>query len=244
MATSRRSSPAARAKKPVPATRYHLGKEILRKLRERILNWHYPPGRHLGEEMLCAEFAASRIPVREALRVLAEQGLVDKVPNQGCYVKQPDVEGLHHLYDYRLALESFVVERLAETGPGPELEAGIRATWEPLLLIRADEPVDGDVLVKADEDFHLGLAKAVGNPYIVETLADINERLRFVRLVVITTPHRVQSTAGEHLAVLDALVKKDADAARRALRHNINHARNKVEIALANALTRAHRRVR
>ncbi|MCX6953991.1 MAG: FCD domain-containing protein, partial [Verrucomicrobia bacterium] len=151
---------------------------------------------------------------------------------------------IHQLYDYRLALELFVVERLAETGPAPELEARIRATWEPLLLIRADEPVDGDVLVKADEEFHLGLARAVANPYIIETLEDINERLRFVRLVVITTPHRVQTTAGEHLAVLDALVKKDAEAARRALRQNINHARNKVEIALANALTRAHRRVR
>lgn len=242
MANSRRSPSAARAKKPGPATRHHLGKEILRSLRERILNWHYPPGRHLGEEMLCAEFSASRIPVREALRVLAEQGLVDKVPNQGCYVKQPDVEGIHQLYDHRLALELFVVERLAETGPGPELEASVRATWEPLLLIRADEPVDGDVLVKADEEFHLGLARAVGNPSIIEALEDINERLRFVRLVVITTPHRVQTTAGEHLAVLDALVKKDAEAARRALRQNINHARNKVEIALANALTRAHRR--
>ena len=43
---------------------------------------------------MCAEFAASRVPVREALRVLAEQGLVDKVPNQGCYVKQPDVDGI------------------------------------------------------------------------------------------------------------------------------------------------------
>ena len=95
LANSRRSSSAARVKKPVPAVRHHLGKEILRSLRERILNWHYPPGRHLGEEMLCAEFSASRVPVREALRVLAEQGLVDKVPNQGCYVKQPDVEGIH-----------------------------------------------------------------------------------------------------------------------------------------------------
>jgi DNA-binding GntR family transcriptional regulator len=112
------------------------------------------------------------------------------------------------------------------------------------LLIRANEPVDGDVLVKADEEFHLGFAREMGNPYIVEALDDINERLRFVRLVVITTPHRVQTTAGEHLAVLDALVKKDGEAARRALRQNINHARNKVEIALANALTRAHKRVR
>jgi DNA-binding GntR family transcriptional regulator len=211
-------------------------------LRARILNWHYPPGRHLGEEMLCAEFSASRIPVREALRVLAEQGLVDKVPNQGCYVKQPDVDGVHHLYDYRLALELFVVERLAQTGPPAELEASLRAHWEPLLLIKAHAAVDGDVLVDADEEFHLGLARAVGNPYIVEALEDINERLRFMRLAVITTPHRVQTTAGGHLAVLDALVKKDAEAARRALWRNINHARNKVEIALAQALTNAHKR--
>ena len=137
-----------------------------------------------------------------------------------------------------------MVGRLAETGPGAELEASVRATWEPLLLIRADEAVDGDVLVKADEEFHLGFARAVGNSYITEALEDINERLRFVRLVVITTPHRVQTTAGEHLAVLAALVRKDAEAARRALRQNINHAHNKVEIALANALTRAHKRGR
>src|SRR6202008_2095529 len=103
--------------------------------------------------------------------------------------------------------------------------------------ILADAPVDGAELVRADEGFHLGFAKQLGNAYIIEALEDINERLRFVRLVVITTPHRVQATAGEHLAVLDALVKKNGDAARKALRQNINAARNKVEIALAQALT-------
>jgi DNA-binding GntR family transcriptional regulator len=244
MARSRRTPSSPRPKAPGRAARSHLGQQILGSLRERILNWHYPPGFHLGEEVLCTEFAASRVPVREALRVLAEQGLVDKVPNQGCYVKQPDVDGIHQLYDLRLALELFVVERLAHSGVPPELVASERAHWEPLLHIRADAPVDGDDLMQADEQFHLGLARAVGNLHMLETLEDINERLRFVRLVVTTTPHRVQATAGEHLAVLDALVKKDAEAARRALRQNINHARNKVEIALANALTGAHKRVR
>jgi DNA-binding GntR family transcriptional regulator len=216
--------------------------QILRTLRERILNWQYPPGKHLGEQLLCDEFDASRIPVREALRALAEQGLVDQVPNQGCYVKQPDVEGIHHLYDYRLALELFVVERLAATGISPALVDRTRSTWEPLLDIRANAPVNGDELVRADEAFHLGFARELGNPYIVEALEDINERLRFVRLVVITTPHRVQATAGEHLAVLEALLKKNAEAARKALRLNISAARNKVEIALAQALTNAHKR--
>ncbi len=245
MARSRRSVlPAIRHPKTGVRLGRQIAPQILRTLRERILSWHYPPGRHLGEQTLCEEFATSRIPVREALRALAEQGLVEQVPNQGCYVKQPDVAGIHHLYDHRLALELYVIEHLAAIGPPTDLVARIRAYWEPLLSIRANAPVDGRELVRADEAFHLGFAQALGNPSIVEALADINERLRFVRLVVITTPHRVQTTAGEHLAVLDAVVKQDAEAARRALRQNINHARNKVEIALANALTHAHQRVR
>lgn len=230
--------PAPRAAPPAGP----LAPQILRTLRQRILDWYYPPGCHLGEQLLCEEFSASRIPVREALRALAEQGLVDQVPNQGCYVKQPDVAGIHHLYDHRLALELFVVERLARAGLSPDLVSRTRARWEPLLHIRANAAVNGAELVQADEEFHLGFARELGNPSIIEALEDINERLRFVRLVVITTPHRVQATAGEHLAVLEAIVKKAPAAARRALSLNINAARNKVEIALARALTHAHER--
>ena len=244
MAGARGSTLTAGVKKVTRGARSQMGKEILRQLRERILSWYYPPGKHLGEQAICDEFQSSRIPVREALGALAEQGLVDQLPNQGCFVKQPDLAGLHQLYDYRLALELFVVERLAIGGLPPDLLASVKAYWEPWLHIRADSPVDGDELVKADEAFHLGLARAIDNAYIIEALEDINERLRFVRRVVITTPHRVQDTAGEHLAIVEALRKKDMEKARRALSQNINHARNKVEIALARALTNAHARRR
>lgn len=237
MARSRRISPAAAG----AAGSSQLGLMVLRELRSRILNWHYPPGHHLSERELCVEFAASRIPVREALRALMEQGLVDKVPNQGCFVRQPDVESAYHLYDLRLALELFTVERLARVGLPEPVAARQREYWEPLLHIRAEEPVDAQAFVAADEDFHLGLAQAVGNPFIVETMEDINERLRFVRMAVLSTPHRVQSTAGEHLMILDAIAKKDAAAARHALWQNVNHARNKVEVAIGRALTSAHR---
>jgi len=237
--SSRRKKSAARDGAPS-----QLSQQILRSVRERILNWHYPPGHHLGEHALCAEFSASRIPVREALNALAEQGLVDKVPNQGCYVKQPDVDGVHQLYDLRLALELFVVERLARVGVPEEMIARERAYWEPLLEIRADDPVDGVELARADERFHITLARALGNNYILETLSDVYERLRFMRMTVITTPHRVQTTAGEHLKILDALTRRDAEAARRSVWQNINQARNKVEIALSQALAGASWRKR
>jgi DNA-binding GntR family transcriptional regulator len=63
-----------------------------------------------------------------------------------------------------------------------------------------------------------------------------------VRLAVITTPHRFQETAGEHLAILDAILRADVNAVRRTLRQNINHARNKVELAIGRALMEAHSR--
>jgi DNA-binding GntR family transcriptional regulator len=231
----RNAAPRPRAERPA-----QLGPQILSRLRERILNWHYPPGYHLGEQALCDEFAASRIPVREALRALAGQGLVDSLPNQGCYVKQPDVEKTHQLFDLRLALELFVGEALAQKKLPRGWSESERAYWQPLLSVKADARADGDELVRADENFHLSLARTLGNPYIVQSLQDINERLRFVRLAVVTTPHRLQETAGEHLKILDALDARNVEAVRRGLRENINHARNKVEIAISRALMAAH----
>ncbi|WED65910.1 GntR family transcriptional regulator [Synoicihabitans lomoniglobus] len=228
-----------------PESAEHLGAQILTRLRERVLNWDYPPGHHLGEVALCAEFSASRIPVREALRALAEQGLVKKVPNQGCFVIQPDVIETQDLYDMRLALELFVVEMLASSKPPPpEWLDEQRAFWEPWLQVKADAVIDRDMLVDHDTEFHLGLAEVLGNESILGALRNINERLRFVRLAAITNPHRIQETAGEHLSVLDALTRSDAEAARRSLRQNIHHSRNKVEIAISRALMAAHDRRR
>jgi DNA-binding GntR family transcriptional regulator len=241
MSRSRRSPASTRALTPDDhVSPNQLGHKILQEIRERILSWHYPPGHHLGEPELSEEFAASRVPVREALRALTEQGLVEKVPNQGCFVRQPDAQATHHLYDLRLALEFFVVERLARSGMSEEWLAQLRANWEPLLSVRADAPVDGDLLVRMDEEFHMALARGLGNPYLVSSLQDINDRLRFVRLVVVTTPHRIHSTAGEHLAIVQAITQRDPEAARRALRQNLQHARNQIEIAIAQGLSRAH----
>jgi len=239
-------SPAAAPARPVRrmASPKNLGLQIQQQLRERILHWHYPPGHHLGEQELCDELKASRIPVREALRALAEQGLVDKVPNCGCFVQQPDAERVNQLYDFRLALELFVVDTLAPLGLPPELVARQRAVWEPLENVAPRKVIDGTTLVQADEAFHLELAQAAGNPYIIASLKDTNDRLRFVRLVVATNASRIRTTASEHLKILAALGRKDGAKARYYLKQNLQHARNKVESAIAQALTAAHRQQR
>jgi DNA-binding GntR family transcriptional regulator len=214
----------------------HLSQRIAKTIRDRILNWEYSPGQHLGERVLCDEFAASRIPVREALNILVEQGLVEKVPNQGCYVRQPDLRGVHQLYDLRIALELFVVEGLSRSSIPADIVEKVKAHWVPLLNLPAAGLVSRDELIAADEAFHIGLAKALDNTYICEALLDLYERLRFVRLGVPTTAQRVQATASAHLRILDAIVGHDVEGAREAMLQNINEARNKVESALTRAL--------
>jgi DNA-binding GntR family transcriptional regulator len=217
---------------------------ILATLRKRVLNWNYPPRFHLSEKHLCNEFQASRIPVREALQLLAEQGLVDRVPNQGCFVKQPDVEEIYDLYEVRLALELHVGDIVIEKGLNPEWVIEQRSYWQPLLAIKADDPVTADELVEADAKFHLGLAQSTGNLRMVQLLKDCEERLKFVRLASITSAHRFQETAGEHLAIIDAILFGNAKEVRRTLRQNISHARNKAELALSRAIMASHRRPR
>ena len=214
-----------------------LSHRVAKAVRDRILYWQYPPGHHLGERGLCDEFAASRIPVREALNALVEQGLVERVPNQGCYVRQPDIRGVHQLYDLRLALELFVVDRLAhaELSGSAWLEKE-RAYWAPLIRIAPGDKFNDADFIQADENFHLGLARQLENPYICDVLADLYERVRFVRMSVPTTTERIQTTAEEHLKILDAVARHDIEGARRALAQNIDSARNKVENALTKAL--------
>src|SRR5215212_2156601 len=115
------------------AGKQSLSTPIFVTLKERIIRWAYPPGLRVTEEELCQEFGVSRAPVREALRMLAENGLVDKTLHRGCTVKLPDLTEVHDLYDLRLALELFVVAQLAERGMAEEQWSKLHQTWQTLL---------------------------------------------------------------------------------------------------------------
>jgi DNA-binding GntR family transcriptional regulator len=101
----------------------NISSEVFSTLKERIIRWDYAPGHRFTEEALCDEFGMSRSPIREALRMLVENGLVDKEPHRGYSVKQPDMKEIFDLYDVRLALETYVVATLAQKGMPAEVWA-------------------------------------------------------------------------------------------------------------------------
>src|SRR5919108_5145622 len=102
----------------------NLSTDVFTSLKERIIRWEYAPDHRFTEEGLCEEFGVSRSPVREALRMLVENNLVEKTPHKGYSVKQLDLREIHELYDVRMALELYVIERLIQRGyPQKEWDA-------------------------------------------------------------------------------------------------------------------------
>jgi len=206
-------------------------------LKERIVRWEYPPGYRLTEEALCHEFDVSRSPVRAALTVLAEKRLIDKVPHRSYTVKQPDIREVDELYAVRLALELYVAEHLAEHGIPERDWAELSRVWQALLK---QPQGDSEELSTLDERFHESLAEATGHRTLLHRLRTLNERLHIFRMTDFTTPGRVANTCVQHLDILERIRARDPDGARRAMRCNIEEARNNIESAIKEALARAY----
>lgn len=214
--------------------------ELCAILKDRIIRWDYLPGHRFTEEEICKEFGVSRSPVRETLRMLEEQGLVDKVPYRGCTVKQPNVQEINELYDVRAILELAVVERLATNGMSRETLDGLSETWNKLAKVMVFSEVANVDLANEDRLFHETLAQMTGNRTLSNMLCTINERLHFMRMIDITTVERLWDTCRQHLLIVQAIAAGDAPAARDAMRLNIEGARQHVKSALKEAIARAY----
>jgi DNA-binding GntR family transcriptional regulator len=215
----------------------NLSAKVASILRDRIVRWEYPPGHRFTEEGLCAEFGMSRSPIREALRMLVENKLVDKTPHKGYSVKQLDFTEINELYDVRLALETFAVQRLIERGyPQAEWD-DLHKTWED---INGRPATDSINIALEDENFHERLATWTGNRHLAQQLRTIDERLHFIRMTDIAVPGRLATTAVQHLRILECIKEGDTAGSREAVRVNIEDGRSNVEHAIKEALARAY----
>jgi DNA-binding GntR family transcriptional regulator len=214
--------------------------EIFETLKARIIRWEYPPGFRLTEDTLCSEFGVSRIPVREALHMLVENNLVDRVPHRGCTVKQLNLVEINELYEVRTALELYAIEHVASRGMPTETRKALEENWQRLGQTGDLRALDGEPLARQDEAFHEALAAATGNNSLLAHLRLVNERLFFTRMSDITTSERLAITCRQHLDILDQIAQGNIAKARAALQANIDFGRHNVESALKDALARAY----
>lgn len=189
--------------------------KVLDFVRARILSGEYEPGARLRLQPLAEESGASLIPVREALRILEAERLVETIPNRGARVANISREDMEDLYRVRILLET---QAIRESPPLSEDEA---SEYAELLdrVKEAAEAGDHDLALKLHRQYHFGLYTRTPSKWLL-TLIDLlwKHTERYQRL---SLPIRHDSADPEHRGVLGPLSEGDSEKAAEALRAHL-----------------------
>lgn len=211
-----------------PNLRRSLSAETADKLRELILLEKLPPGMHIPERDLAEALGISRTPMREALRILEAEGLVDHTPTRRSRVANPSVEELSQSMRVLGMLEALGGELASTNASDARLEA-----IASLNKRMHDESNDGSPVefFKMDMDFHISIIASGGNAPLVETHAKYNAKLWRARFLSSRDIPGRAATLQQHQDITDALLARDAAAAASAMRLHIDTAIDNVATA-------------
>jgi len=190
----------------------------------------------LSEGRLAAQFGVSRTPVREALIRLMTDGLLVR-QDGGYYPVLPDLSQLRDLYELRVTIELRGLARALESGTVVHDTALLEALLRTWRSMRDDPPAPDPQFVLRDEDFHVTLLRASGNPALTEALEAVNARIRPVRMYDFLTADRIESTITEHVEIVELTLLRRIDDALTALHRHVGESMEVVEQRVVRALT-------
>lgn len=187
---------------------------LVRTLRQQILGGRYRPGDRLNESQIAREFQISRIPVREALSQLQEQGLVMNRERRGMFVMQLSADEVQQINSLRMVLEPEAM-RLARARMTPEVKA------ELTKLVENMEEWDGPLMEAAELDrrFHAVIWHAAGNPYLERTLVSLTTTLFAHKALEHVSQEIRRWRLNHHRELLDYVSGKDSDPQLAFLTH-------------------------
>jgi DNA-binding GntR family transcriptional regulator len=180
-------------------------------LRSRIFAGELPPGTLITERRLAEGLGASRTPLRTAINRLEGEGLIERSATGGFLVRQVAIDELLEILSIRRLLEGETAALAAERMPA---ETAARLS-ETTRAIAADPDIAVEHYWAYDDAFHHELALAGGKPLLARLVDDLRARARMCHLK--TMDRRFEAQALEHLAVLDAIARRDAAGARQAM---------------------------
>ncbi len=187
----------------------------------QIESGRYGGDARLVQEEVAETLGVSRQPVRQALLLLRNEGVLTNAPGRGLMVVALEAAKVRHLYEIRASLDALATRKAAERGSE-------RARAEGAAFIERGRAAVNthsiSQMIAADMAFHHFLYELSGNPLIVETAAPHWSYLRCVMGAVLTTATTPEDIWGQHDAILQAVIRGDADEAERLAREHIEHA--------------------
>ena len=203
-----------------------LVEEVLERLRDLIVQGELAPGVKLNERVLCERLRTSRTPVREAIKFLASEGLVELLPNRGAIVTPITVTTVREMFVLLGALEALAGELACVNASDADI-AEIRALHYQMLAHHAR----GELApyFRCNQQIHLRLVESTGNATLANTYRALNGHVRRARYMANLSRERWDHAVEEHEKILDALIRRDRASLPALLR---SHLGNKMLVVL------------
>ena len=195
-----------------------LYEQVAERLRVRIYAHELPPGGWIDEQALALEYGISRTPLREALKVLAAEGLVVLKPRRGCYVTQLSEQDIDEVFPVMAMLEGRVAELAAHRATSADF-ARLAAIHEELEKHAAANSADR--FFEANQRFHTALQEIAGNRYLAQLIDDARKVIKLTRRDSLRLEGRLKQSLQEHREILEALRAKDAASARQSMHDHL-----------------------
>lgn len=214
-------------------TNRHLKDQAYRHIRDAITTLQFKPGAPVMEGKLAKSLGISKTPVRNALVRLEQEGFVQTIPFRGTFVSSLSVAQVREMFEVRDALEELAVQRLIDRATMDDVERLRR------VIERGAHPSSDELEASIDSirEFHEELVSLSGNTMLVDMYAILANHIARIRNICGHIPGRVEKSAEEHAAIVDAIARAEPAAAQVAMRRHLDSLRadylHATEVALS-----------
>ncbi len=210
-------------------TRVTLHDAVLNQLRDMIIEGTLAPGARINEGQVGSALGVSRTPLREAIKTLASEGLVEIVPARGAIVRRFSEANIREILEVLKALEQTAARRLCAAGSDQEIAAILRLHDEMMRLYAARDRLP---YFKLNQSIHSAIVAGSGNSVLVETHAQLQARIKRIRFIGNETPERWAAAVAEHEEMIAALKHRNGEALAEVLGRHLDKTIDRVRDAI------------
>ena len=205
---------------------FSLTDEIAAIVRDRILKGEYEIGEKIKENQIATELRVSRTPIREAFKLLENEGLIDYIPNRGCFAKGFTKQDVDDIYAVRAALEMLAVERSEERITDAEV-AALEEEWE--LMEFYVRKKDSQKVLELNTAFHDIIYASTRSRFMAQVLRSYKGYIDKTRKSVFYDEAYLEAILNEHGEILDAIKRKDKEKAISAVSRHLEKSQDRAE---------------
>lgn len=205
---------------------FSLTDEIADIVRERILKGEYQIGEKIKENQIATELRVSRTPIREAFKLLENEGLIDYIPNRGCFAKGFTRQDIEDIYAVRKALEIMAVEWAVMRIDDRQL-AQLQEQSDLMEFYASRK--DSKKVLEINTDFHDVIYNATGSRFMAQVLRSYKAYIEQTRKALYSKEDCLEEIFKEHLAILEAIKKRDAEEAKTAMDQHLEGSRRRAK---------------